>query len=357
VKGTAGAPDARTQLASIVFAVILLDSSGTVREANPAAEELLGSSAVRLVGRSFFDIVAIADSRVADALRGSDGQMIARGLAIEVGRRERRVNLTCSPIAGDPGWRIVTLSDAGQEDEDRDAERIELRAPTVLAHEIKNPLAAIRGASQLLTRRASERDKPLTQLIATEVDRIAQLVDRMQQLGSAATVVSAPCNLHEAIRNAVSTVRTSRGDEVETVEEFDPSLPLVLADRAALEQILINLIANACDASRGGASAQVVVRTRFTGGLVFNAIRLGKATRLPIEVSVIDNGPGIDPMLRDHVFEPFVSSKPQGQGLGLALVRKLVRDMGGRIAHERDDRAGLTLFRINLPVASKGEGE
>ncbi|MBU0668689.1 MAG: PAS domain-containing protein, partial [Alphaproteobacteria bacterium] len=139
MKGTAGAPDARTQLASIVFAVILLDSTGTVREANPAAEELLGSSAVRLVGRSFFDIVAIADSRVADALRGSDGQMIARGLAIEVGRRERRVNLTCSPIAGDPGWRIVTLSDAGQEDEDRDAERIELRAPTVLAHEIKNP--------------------------------------------------------------------------------------------------------------------------------------------------------------------------------------------------------------------------
>ncbi|MBU2033838.1 MAG: PAS domain-containing sensor histidine kinase, partial [Alphaproteobacteria bacterium] len=194
-------------------------------------------------------------------------------------------------------------------------------------------------------------------LIATEVDRIAQLVDRMQQLGSAATVVSAPCNLHEAIRNAVSTVRTSRGDEVETVEEFDPSLPLVLADRAALEQILINLIANACDASRGGASAQVVVRTRFTGGLVFNAIRLGKATRLPIEVSVIDNGPGIDPALRDHVFEPFVSSKPQGQGLGLALVRKLVRDMGGRIAHERDDRAGLTLFRINLPVASQGEDE
>jgi len=357
VKDTIEAPDARTQLASIVFAVILLDPAGTIRQANPAAEEMLGSSAVRLVGRSFFDIVAIGDRRVADALRDSDGQMIARGLGIEVGRRERRANLTCSPVAGDPGWRIVTLSDAGQEDEDRDAERIELRAPTVLAHEIKNPLAAIRGASQLLTRRASEKDKALTQLIATEVDRIAQLVDRMQQLGSAATTVSAPCNLHEAIRNAVATVRISRGSAVETVEEFDPSLPLVLADRTALEQILINLIANACDASERVADPRVVVRTRFTGGMVFNAIRLGKATRLPIEVSVIDNGPGIDPSLRDHVFEPFVSSKPHGQGLGLALVRKLVRDMGGRIAHERDERAGLTQFRINLPMAQKGEGE
>ncbi|OBX20832.1 PAS domain-containing sensor histidine kinase [Erythrobacter sp. QSSC1-22B] len=349
------------QIASIVFAVILLDPAGTIREANPAAEEMLGSSAVRLFGRSFFEIVAIGDRRVADALRDTDGQMVARGLAIEIGRRERKINLTCSPIAGDPGWRIVTLSDAGQEDEDRDAERIELRAPTVLAHEIKNPLAAIRGASQLLDRRATEKDKALTQLIATEVDRIAQLVDRMQQLGSAATIVSVPCNLHEAVRNAIATVRTSRGPGVETKEEFDPSLPLVLADRGALEQILINLIANASDASEAVANAQVTVRTRFTGGLVFNAIRLGKATRLPIEVSVSDNGPGIDPALRDHVFEPFVSSKPQGQGLGLALVRKLVRDMGGRIAHERDERAGLTHFRINLPMAQslaqKGEGK
>ena len=277
MKHAVEAPDARTQLASIVFAVILLDPAGTVREANPAAEEMLGSSAVRLVGRSFFGIVAIGDRRVADALRDSDGQMIARGLAIEVARRERRANLTCSPVAGNAGWRIVTLSDAGQEDEDRDAERPELRAPTVLAHEIKNPLAAIRGASQLLTRRASERDKPLTQLIATEVDRIAELVDRMQQLGSAASVVSSPCNLHEAIRNAIGTVRTSRGGEFETIEEFDPSLPLVLADRAALEQILINLIANACDAIERVADPKVVVRTRFTGGLVFNAVRLGEA--------------------------------------------------------------------------------
>jgi two-component system nitrogen regulation sensor histidine kinase GlnL len=350
------APDARTQIASLVFAAILLDPEVKVRQANPAAEEMLGSSAARMIGRSFFDIVAIGDSRVADSLRETEGRMIARGIAIEADRRERRVNLTCSPISGDPCWRIVTLSDAGQDNEDRDAERVELRAPAVLAHEIKNPLAAIRGASQLLDRRAPEKDRALTQLIATEVDRIAQLIDRMQQLGSAAAITAAPCNLHEAIRNAVGTVRTSRGG-VAIIEEFDPSLPLVLADRGALEQILINLVANACEASERAADPQVVVRTRFTGGRVFNAVRSGKATRLPIEVSVIDNGPGIDPALRDHVFEPFVSSKPQGQGLGLALVRKLVRDMGGRIAHERAEHAGLTQFRINLPMAQKEDRE
>ena len=109
---------------------------------------------------------------------------------------------------------------------------------------------------------------------------------------------------------------------------------------------------NACDASAGIDDARVKVRTRFASGLVFNTIRLGKVTRLPIEITVIDSGPGIDPALHEHVFEPFVSSKPQGQGLGLALVRKLLRDMGGRISHERDERAGETHFRINLPVAA-----
>jgi two-component system nitrogen regulation sensor histidine kinase GlnL len=157
--------------------------------------------------------------------------------------------------------------------------------------------------------------------------------------------------LHEAIRNAMATVRTGHSAPCELVEEFDPSLPPVAADQGALEQVLINLIANACDASAGMDNPRVSVRTRFVSGLVFNTIRLGKATRLPIEITVTDGGAGIDPALRDHVFEPFVSSKPHGQGLGLALVRKLLRDMGGRISHVRDERAGETHFRINLPVA------
>jgi len=137
------------------------------------------------------------------------------------------------------------------------------------------------------------------------------------------------------------------------VEEFDPSLPPVEADRGALEQVLINLLANACDASADLDSAQIVVRTRFVSGLVFSAIRFGKATRMPIEITVSDKGPGLPPELRDHAFEPFVSGKKNGQGLGLALVRKLLRDMGGRIVYERDERAGLTHFRMNLSVANR----
>lgn len=345
-------PGPAAQIAGLIFAAMLIDDEGRIAEANAAAEEMLGRSAQRLVGTRLLEVLSIEEERVRDNLITVDTQLIARGIVVGTVQRDRIVNLTSSPLPSHPGWRVVTLSDVGQaEVRDDDEERVELRAPAVLAHEIKNPLSAIRGASQLLARRVDARDKPLAKMISAEVDRIAQLIDRMQQLGSKPIVVSGPCNLHEAIRNAMATVRAGRGEGCELVEEFDPSLPPVAADAGALEQVLINLIANACDASAGLDHPRVTVRTRFVSGLVFSAIRLGKATRLPIEITVTDAGPGIDPALRDHVFEPFVSSKPHGQGLGLALVRKLLRDMGGRIAHERDERAGLTHFRINLPVA------
>jgi len=126
----------------------------------------------------------------------------------------------------------------------------------------------------------------------------------------------------------------------------------VLANRDALEQVLINLISNARDAAQGqGGGGEIIVQTRFVSGLAFSAIRNGRAVPLPIEITISDNGPGIDPALQGHVFEPFVSSKPSGQGLGLSLVRKLVRDMNGNISHDRDSRSGLTHFRLHLPQA------
>ena len=351
-----GAPDAAAQISGLIFAVLLLDDNGVIIEANPAAEELLGRSAHRLTGLPLGAVISFEDERVRDSIGNRDGQVIARGIAIDAGQGSRIVNITSSPLHAHPGWRVTTLSEVGQEGNcDDDEERVELRAPAVLAHEIKNPLSAIRGASQLLARRASERDRPLATMIEGEVDRIAQLIDRMQQLGSRTAMATGPCNLHEAIRNAMATVRAARSDACELVEEFDPSLPWVQADQGALEQVLINLLANACDACAAIDSPRIVVRTRFVSGLVFSAIRLGKATRLPIEITVSDPGPGLPPMIRDHAFEPFVSGKPHGQGLGLALVRKLLRDMGARIAHLRDEREGLTHFRINMPVADRTE--
>ncbi|PLK22979.1 PAS domain-containing sensor histidine kinase [Porphyrobacter sp. TH134] len=350
-----GRPDSRAQLSGLIFAVILIDGNGVIAEVNHAAEDLLGTSSSRLVGTHLTDRIGPLDPRVEARLLASDEALVARDLLIRVGAHDVRVNLTASPLGGFSGWRVVTLSQIGHDDTAGTAGgEAMLGAPAVLAHEIKNPLAAIRGAAQLAARKLPLADKKLARMITDEVDRIARLIDRMQQLGSTRTGPVQPCNPHEAIRAAVATMRAAGGTkgDVEIREEFDPSLPPLLANRDALEQVLINLISNARDASLGaGGGGQIVVQTRFVSGLAFSAIRNGRAVPLPIEITISDNGPGIDPALQGHVFEPFVSSKPSGQGLGLSLVRKLVRDMNGNISHDRDARAGLTHFRLHLPQA------
>lgn len=345
-------PDAQAQIAGLIFAVILIDKDLLVTEANHAAEVMFGRSAKRIVGTRLFDLLPIAERRMRERLASVDEQLIARGISLSLDGIARTVNLTASPLPSHPGWRVLTLSDAKPSDSEvEELADAELRAPAILAHEIKNPLSAIRGAGQLIARKLEEKDRPLARMISDEVDRIARLIDRMQQLGSRNVEPVGPINLHEVVRSALASVRAAGTNGVELIEEFDPSLPQVLANADALEQVLINLVSNARDAVDGHDDAQVRVKTRFVSGLVFNAIRFGKSIRLPIEVTVTDNGPGIDPAIRGHIFEPFVTGKKTGQGLGLALVRKLVKDMDGRIHHERDEKLGLTHFRIHLPVA------
>jgi two-component system nitrogen regulation sensor histidine kinase GlnL len=342
-------PDPREQVAGLTFGLLLLDPDLTIVQVNPATESLIGRSARRLLGQRLLDVVQFPEGRITDRLLADEAQTVARGLAMRVEAREVPVNLTISPMAAHPGWRVVTLSDAGQGERLGEDERVPLRGPAVLAHEIKNPLAAIRGAAQLIARKLETSDRALTELITDEVDRIAQLIDRMQRLGREQPEPVGPVNLHAAIRRASETIAAAASGDVPLREEFDPSLPLVLANEGALVQVLINLIGNAREACQSVDSPEVVVQTRFASGLARNVMRLGRPVKLPIEVQVSDNGPGVDPALREHMFEPFVSSKKNGQGLGLALVNKLVRDMDGRISHERGN--GWTHFRVHLPVA------
>ena len=188
-------------------------------------------------------------------------------------------------------------------------------------------------------------------MIADEVDRIARLIDEMQALSRRTVEPVSPCNLHEAVRRAKAVLETA-GKATRIEEEFDPSLPPVLGSPDGLVQVLINLLSNAAEACAGIAEPRLIVRTRFSSGIQLHAAKPGaRPVRLPIELRVSDNGPGVDPAMRDHIFEPFVTSKKSGQGLGLALVRKMVRDMNGRITHERDDTGGWTHFRVHLPLA------
>jgi two-component system nitrogen regulation sensor histidine kinase GlnL len=346
-----GAPSAAEQIAGLTFALLLLDEKSTVRQVNQAAEDLFGAGARRMIGQRLADLLAFGDELTAKRIAEPDAQLTARGVAVRFGEREARVNLTVSSLASHPGWRVVTFSDSrqGQRAGDEDG-AVSLRGPAILAHEIKNPLSAIRGAAQLLARKVGEGERPLTNLIADEVDRIAQLIDRMQRLGREKPAPIAPLNLHQAVRRAIETVFAG-GQRTILHEEFDPSLPPVLANEGALVQVIVNILVNARDACGATDAGAITVRTRFVSGLARTAMRFARPVRLPIEVQVTDNGPGIDPAVADHIFEPFVTSKPHGQGLGLALVSNLVRDMNGRITHERDEAAGLTHFRVHLPMA------
>lgn len=348
--------DAQRQLASLPLAVVLLGPGQRFAAANPAAEQLLGQSFRRLEGRGLAEVMRFDEMVLADRLKEPDAQVSARAAGVNLaGQGARRLDVFAAPMLDQPGWQVLTLNDsAGAEAMRANPQGGEdglLRAPEILAHEIKNPLAGIRGAAQLLGRKLDGSDLALTTLIAAEVDRIAKLIDQMQSLSRRGSPELGPCNLHEAVRRACAVI-SAGGRAPPIIEEFDPSLPLVLGNSDALVQVLINLIANAGDACRNAQSPRIAIRTRFASGLQLHSGPEGTPVRLPIELRISDNGPGIDPAMREHVFEPFVTTKKSGQGLGLALVRRLVRDMNGRIGHDRDEAAGLTHFHLHLPVAS-----
>lgn len=350
--------DPQRLFASLPLAVILLEPEQTISWVNPAAEQFLGQSQRRLAGKRLDEVLVFAEPRLVERLGEGEAPISARGTQVTIrDKGPRRLDVMLSPIVDEPGWQLVTLHDSATSDalseSDAVGDNAVLRGPEILAHEIKNPLAGIRGAAQLLARKVDEKDKALTSLIADEVDRIAKLIDEMQTLSSRTVEPVVPCNLHEAIRRAGAVIAAGAGS-VRVEEEFDPSLPPVLGSADGLVQVLINLLSNAVEACRGEAKPRVIVRTRFASGLQLHSIGTDRPVRLPIELRISDNGPGVDPAMRDHIFEPFVTTKKSGQGLGLALVRKLVRDMNGRISHERDDAEGWTHFRIHLAVAVEG---
>jgi two-component system nitrogen regulation sensor histidine kinase GlnL len=360
------APDADRQLASLPLAVVLLAPGQCIASVNPAAEQFFGQSLRRLAGRPLSDALVFREPRLITRMSDSDSPVSAREIDVMLpGQGTRRLDISVAPVVDEPGWQILTLHDTTTEglgEDSASGEDAILRGPEILAHEIKNPLAGIRGAAQLLARKVGAKDQALTALIAGEVDRIALLIDQMQALSRRTPTAIAPCNLHEAARHAIAVLDAAEGPRVAIVEEFDPSLPLVLGSHEGLVQVVMNLVANARDACASMTSPRpnprptprIVIRTRFASGLQFWSPGDGNPVRLPIELRVTDNGPGVDQSMREHIFDPFVTTKKTGQGLGLALVRKLMRDMNGRISHERDESLGLTHFRIHLPLAHEG---
>jgi len=307
---------------------IVLENGNIIRAINSAAENYVGLSSKQVTGKQIEDFVGSA-SRVMDVIKqASEGSVSISQYDIEFAWKDRS-----------PG--IGTLQFAS-----RSAARSVTGMAAMLAHEIRNPLAGISGAAQLLAMNLDEADKELTGLIVGETERIGDLVDRVEKFGDMRPMERKSVNIHDVIDRTVKLAKAGHASHVRFMEVYDPSLPPTIGDDAQLHQVFQNLIKNASEAVPpvGGV---ITIKTAFRPGVRLT-VPGTQTSSLPLEILIADNGKGIAPDLIKDVFDPFVTTKINGSGLGLSLVSKVLTDHGGVI--ECDSEEGKTVFRVLLPI-------
>jgi two-component system, NtrC family, nitrogen regulation sensor histidine kinase GlnL len=358
-------PQEALLLAAIPFPMLLVDQGNIIVFANEAAEAFFGRGKRRIVGENIASLLQFGSDRLNRAVAARESDISAQNMRLLThGAQANYVDVSISALLGRSDQRLMFLvprqSDRDQIGEQADSGREQaMGAPAILGHEIKNPLSGIKGAAQLLAKKLEAPQTALTDLIVNEVDRIARLLDQMQNLGRVMPGELRAENIHELIERAIRSVRAANPVIPAIDINYDPSLPDVKIEPDAMVQVLINLIQNAIDALKETESPTIGISTRFVMGASLRGGATesegGKGVRLPVEVSITDNGPGIAKHIERELFAPFVTTKREGQGLGLAIVRKYLAQMNSRISVERDADAGQTIFRIFLPVAGKEE--
>ncbi len=358
-------PSDQTLWDSLPIPVFITDDAGRIFDANAAAEQFLNLPARRLAGQNLQGVLC-GDPSLPRALKQvSDhaGPAFLNNVSLLAGDTKQGANIQLGPLAEQTGRLVVLVqprSLSGNLDhgvEVKSAARSAIGMAEMLVHEIKNPLAGITGAAQLLAMSLPQEDRELTGLIVAESRRIVGLLDQVEQFGNTQEPSCKTLNIHDLLDRAQKSAEVGFASHMQFKVEYDPSLPLTFVDGDQMIQVFLNLMKNAAeaagqhfekDATRGG---MITLKTFYD-----HAMRLrgadGKNTHLPLQVEIIDNGPGIAPDIIRQVFEPFISGRENGTGLGLALVSKIISDHGAWISV--DSRPGKCAFRISLPIAKKG---
>ncbi|MGF7162646.1 two-component system nitrogen regulation sensor histidine kinase GlnL [Rhodoligotrophos appendicifer] len=351
--------DVEALVSALPDPLLAIDDMGTIIFANVAAEGFFQTSATLLKRFRLSEVVPFASPLLSlvDQVRQTGSTI--HEYAVDVGTPrtggERVVDLQVAMLTEDPPSVLIVLqprSMAHKIDRQlthRNAARSVTGMASMLAHEIKNPLSGIRGAAQLLEPALSGEDRALTRLICEETDRICTLVDQMEVFSDERPVDLSPVNIHSVLDHVKAIAASGFGRGVKISEEYDPSLPPVMANRDQLIQVFVNLLKNAAEAIQDdGGRGEIILSTAFRPGMRLKMPGSTERVTLPLEYCVHDTGPGIPDELIPHLFDPFVTTKPSGKGLGLALVAKIIRDHGGIV--ECNSQEGRTTFRILMPM-------
>jgi two-component system, NtrC family, nitrogen regulation sensor histidine kinase GlnL len=343
-----GGLDGFAVLDGVAAIIIAVSTAGVVAYANTAAYDairlrrggLIGASLAQVFGAES-DVAQMVERLLAQELTVAEAECQVEGHGYALG-----VAQVAAAWSHDQTTVVVTITPKGR----RSSDGARVQAPPVartLAHEVRNPLAGIRGAAQLIGKTAPPETRALTDLICAEVDRIRRLTDRIDAFDQSAPLQAAPFNIHAALERVAQLLRQSH-PRLNVMTDYDPSLPNVRGDVDQLIQALLNLAKNAAEAAilNKGDAGRVGLATRFRTGARLRA--QGGRARALLEVTITDNGPGVAAHMLDRLFEPFTTTKANGAGLGLAVAGRIIADHGGRI--DVESTPGATVFRVSLPL-------